>query len=297
MDKSRDAFRTISEVAEWLDSPAHVLRFWESKFPQIKPVKRAGGRRYYRPADMQLLGGIKKLLHDDGLTIKGVQKILREEGVKHVLAMAPPMGDTPVEDLEDAVSATVPEAPFKDVPEQEARTEDNVVPLPPLAARRPDFLPDPVTPDDHAPTTLVKDAPEAPADGQTGAAEDKTEDEPEFFATPVRTVAPEPVAIPEPEPETLAVPEPAALAQPDTPAPPSPAPAADVHPRPSITANVPADPAPDADLAIAASVIAPLRRLTIADVRAKHATFARITAQLDAIAHRMDQAAAARPRN
>lgn len=84
MSKSRDAFRTISEVADWLGVQAHVLRFWESKFSQVKPVKRAGGRRYYRPNDMQLLGGIKKLLHDDGLTIKGVQKMLREQGVAHV---------------------------------------------------------------------------------------------------------------------------------------------------------------------------------------------------------------------
>ena len=72
MPKSRDAFRTISEVAEWLDTQPHVLRFWESKFSQVRPVKRAGGRRYYRPADMMLLGGIKRLLHDDGMTIKGV---------------------------------------------------------------------------------------------------------------------------------------------------------------------------------------------------------------------------------
>ncbi len=84
MAKSPDAFRTISEVSEWLDTPAHVLRFWESRFPQVKPIKRAGGRRYYRPNDMQLLGGIKRLLHDDGLTIKGVQKILREKGVTYV---------------------------------------------------------------------------------------------------------------------------------------------------------------------------------------------------------------------
>jgi len=88
MDKSPDAFRTISEVAEWLDVQAHVLRFWESKFTHVKPVKRAGGRRYYRPNDMQLLGGIKKLLHDDGLTVKGVQKILREQGVTHVSSLS-----------------------------------------------------------------------------------------------------------------------------------------------------------------------------------------------------------------
>ena len=88
MAKSRDAFRTISEVAEWLDTPAHVLRFWESRFSQVKPVKRAGGRRYYRPSDMLLLGGIRRLLHDDGITIKGVQKILRERGIRHVIALS-----------------------------------------------------------------------------------------------------------------------------------------------------------------------------------------------------------------
>ena len=91
MGKSPDAFRTITEVAEWLDTPAHVLRFWESRFSQIKPVKRAGGRRYYRPTDMLLLGGIKKLLHDDGTTIKGAQKLLREKGIKHVQALSQPV--------------------------------------------------------------------------------------------------------------------------------------------------------------------------------------------------------------
>lgn len=88
MDKSPDAFRTISEVAELLQTPAHVLRFWESRFPQIKPVKRAGGRRYYRPADMALLTGIRRLLHDEGMTIRGVQKILREQGVRHVSGLS-----------------------------------------------------------------------------------------------------------------------------------------------------------------------------------------------------------------
>ncbi|SFR41036.1 MerR HTH family regulatory protein [Yoonia tamlensis] len=87
MAKAKDAFRTISEVAEWLDTPTHVLRFWETKFSQIKPVKGAGSRRYYRPADMELLAGIKQLLHEDGLTIKGAQKMLREHGVKHVASL------------------------------------------------------------------------------------------------------------------------------------------------------------------------------------------------------------------
>jgi len=83
--KSPDAFRTISEVAEELDVPQHVLRFWESRFNQIKPLKRGGGRRYYRPEDVMLLRGIRRLLYEDGLTIKGVQKVLKERGVRSVV--------------------------------------------------------------------------------------------------------------------------------------------------------------------------------------------------------------------
>ncbi|MEM1299585.1 MAG: MerR family transcriptional regulator [Pseudomonadota bacterium] len=85
-DKSPQAFRTISEVSEELDLPQHVLRFWETKFAQIKPMKRGGGRRLYRPDHVALLRGIKALLYDDGLTIKGVQKMLREQGAKTVIA-------------------------------------------------------------------------------------------------------------------------------------------------------------------------------------------------------------------
>jgi len=84
--KAPDAFRTISEVSVDLDIPQHVLRFWEGKFTQIKPLKRGGGRRYYRPEDVELLRGIQHLLYADGYTIKGVQKILREHGVKFVAA-------------------------------------------------------------------------------------------------------------------------------------------------------------------------------------------------------------------
>ncbi|GAA4661393.1 MerR family transcriptional regulator [Bartonella pachyuromydis] len=86
MDKSSDAFRTISEVAELLELPQHVLRFWETRFRQIKPMKRGGGRRYYRPADVDLLNGIKRLLYDQGYTIKGVQRLLKENGVAFVTA-------------------------------------------------------------------------------------------------------------------------------------------------------------------------------------------------------------------
>ncbi|MES1991161.1 MAG: MerR family transcriptional regulator [Pseudomonadota bacterium] len=84
MQKSPDAFRTISEVATDLDVPQHVLRFWESKFSHIRPLKRGGGRRYYRPEDVDLLRGVRALLYNDGYTIKGVQKVFREQGVKFV---------------------------------------------------------------------------------------------------------------------------------------------------------------------------------------------------------------------
>jgi DNA-binding transcriptional MerR regulator len=88
LDKSPDAFRTISEVAEDLDLPQHVLRFWETRFTQIKPMKRGGGRRYYRPEDVELLKGIRHLLYDHGYTIKGVQKLLKTNGNKFVAAIA-----------------------------------------------------------------------------------------------------------------------------------------------------------------------------------------------------------------
>ncbi|MBN9669852.1 MerR family transcriptional regulator [Roseibium aggregatum] len=84
-EKSPDAFRTISEVAEDLDLPQHVLRFWETRFSQIKPLKRGGGRRYYRPDDVELLKGIRHLLYGEGYTIKGVQRILKEQGGRFVM--------------------------------------------------------------------------------------------------------------------------------------------------------------------------------------------------------------------
>jgi DNA-binding transcriptional MerR regulator len=90
VDKAPDAFRTISEVADDLDIPQHVLRFWESRFLQIRPMKRAGGRRYYRPDDVDLLRGIRHLLYGQGYTIRGVQRILREQGPKFVQAVWQP---------------------------------------------------------------------------------------------------------------------------------------------------------------------------------------------------------------
>ncbi len=109
MTKSPDAFRTISEVAETLDVPPHVLRFWETRFTQVKPVKRGGGRRYYRPEDVRLLRGIRGLLYDDGMTIKGVQKILRERGIRHVIGLGTLTEGEPLEVAEPA-GTTAPAA-------------------------------------------------------------------------------------------------------------------------------------------------------------------------------------------
>ena len=127
--KSAEAFRTISEVATELDVPQHVLRFWESRFAQIKPVKRAGGRRFYRPDDVDLLRGIRALLYVDGLTIRGVQKILKERGLRHVTMMG--RGQVPA-----------PYAPPPPAPEPAAEKK-------PEAKKRPTHLravPSPITP-------------------------------------------------------------------------------------------------------------------------------------------------------
>src|SRR5210317_1519305 len=132
MAKSPDAFRTISEVADWLGVQAHVLRFWESKFSQVKPIKRAGGRRYYRPTDMLLLGGIKKLLHEDGLTIKGAQKLLREHGTAYVADMSQPLDDLTIAVIEGTAEESVTEDTGRESvetaaagPEAEATADDS----------------------------------------------------------------------------------------------------------------------------------------------------------------------------
>jgi DNA-binding transcriptional MerR regulator len=126
MAKSADAFRTISEVAEWLDIQPHVLRFWESKFSQIKPTKRAGGRRYYRPKDMLFIGGLKKLLHEDGMTIKGAQKLIRERGVGYVAELSPPLEDGLEADTDVAPVSTV--APQQQIVDAPSGSEDNTPP-------------------------------------------------------------------------------------------------------------------------------------------------------------------------
>jgi DNA-binding transcriptional MerR regulator len=118
VDKAPDAFRTISEVADELDIPQHVLRFWESRFPQIKPMKRAGGRRYYRPDDVDLLRGIRHLLYGEGYTIRGVQRILREQGPKFVQAVWQPGAAQPAPPADDEAA----EQPEQLAPDDAART-------------------------------------------------------------------------------------------------------------------------------------------------------------------------------
>lgn len=190
MVKSPEAFRTISEVADWLDRPTHVLRFWESKFPQVKPVKRAGGRRYYRPQDMLLLGGIKKLLHDDGMTIKGVQKLLREQGVAHVSSHSQPLeeGLEEVAGLREALSqpheAEVAEAPMVEEASAEAPA-GQVLPFP-ERSRDPDGLSD----DDEADDTDLDETLEA-------GASDETPEEAEDEVPPTESAAPALPVIPE----------------------------------------------------------------------------------------------------
>jgi DNA-binding transcriptional MerR regulator len=131
LDKAPDAFRTISEVADEIDVPQHVLRFWESRFTQIKPMKRGGGRRYYRPDDVDLLRGVRHLLYGEGYTIRGVQRILRDEGSSFVQnvwragAEQPP----PPEPDDEPESATEDEA--------ETRAEPNLFVPPPRAAEAP----------------------------------------------------------------------------------------------------------------------------------------------------------------
>ncbi|WP_455477499.1 MerR family transcriptional regulator [Bartonella sp. B41] len=109
MDKSSDAFRTISEVAGLLELPQHVLRFWETRFSQIKPMKRGGGRRYYRPNDINLLNGIKQLLYSHGYTIKGVQRLLKENGIAFVVSLG--SGDI------DAINAVIEKKHVKQISE------------------------------------------------------------------------------------------------------------------------------------------------------------------------------------
>lgn len=182
--KSPDAFRTISEVSSDLDVPQHVLRFWEGKFAQIKPLKRGGGRRYYRPEDVDLLRGIQHLLYGDGYTIKGVQKLLRENGVKYVVAAgrreqpsAKAKAEAPIPAETPAPAAPPLTAPGAETPQaMPAATPQPTASL----GGAPHF----------APVASPAPSPEAPP-------------EPELPLTgPLTQPAPEPVAV-APEPETV----------------------------------------------------------------------------------------------
>jgi DNA-binding transcriptional MerR regulator len=133
MDKGPEAFRTISEVAEAMDLPQHVLRFWETRFPQIKPLKRGGGRRYYRPDDVELLRAIKHLLYGEGYTIKGVQKLFKEQGRTAIMP-------TSAGEVLPAAASPRPSAPRQPTPparELEAPAVDAPPPTPTAHALRP----------------------------------------------------------------------------------------------------------------------------------------------------------------
>jgi DNA-binding transcriptional MerR regulator len=121
VDKSPDAFRTISEAAEELDVPQHVLRFWETRFSQVKPMKRAGGRRYYRPADVELLQGIRSLLYKEGYTIRGVQKILKEDGAAYVAGVG--RGEIEPRKREGEMATAPPPGTAKAAPRVVGRTK------------------------------------------------------------------------------------------------------------------------------------------------------------------------------
>lgn len=132
MQKGPDAFRTISEAAEELGVPQHVLRFWETKFSFIRPMKRAGGRRFYRPHDLTVLAGVRDLLHKEGYTIKGVQKLYRDQGSKRLVAGA----DGPVPDLaaelapEAAPVAAAPQPAVPQPPTPQATMPQATIPMP-----------------------------------------------------------------------------------------------------------------------------------------------------------------------
>ncbi len=132
MQKSAAAFRTISEVGDALEVPAHVLRFWESKFSQIKPVKRGGGRRYYRPEDVSLIRGIQHLLYEEGMTIKGAQKILNERGIKSVTKMGSEL-------LSNGSIAEKPVSHAADADHAELAVTTSTPKRPDLSAVPPDF--------------------------------------------------------------------------------------------------------------------------------------------------------------
>jgi len=178
LDKAPDAFRTISEVADDLDIPQHVLRFWETRFTQIKPMKRSGGRRYYRPDDVDLLRGIRRLLYGEGYTIRGVQRILKEHGIKSVQglvdgaaapAFAPAAGtkrQVAAEDHDEDIADVEAEDEVDDEDDIEEEVAPPVVARrePPMQRREPDIAPPQrVEPSLRAPVGVTAQPPARPA--------------------------------------------------------------------------------------------------------------------------------------
>ena len=158
MDKAPDAFRTISEVADDLDIPQHVLRFWETRFAQIKPMKRSGGRRYYRPDDVDLLRGIRRLLYGEGYTIRGVQRILKEHGIKSVQGLIDDTSSVPSFAMIDSAlheALHEPEEEAGDEPDIDAEDDDEEAIKPPAPMRR--------APDIAMPSPRLDPTPRLPA--------------------------------------------------------------------------------------------------------------------------------------
>ncbi|WP_420863333.1 MerR family transcriptional regulator [Algirhabdus cladophorae] len=262
MAKSADAFRTISEVADWLELPTHVLRFWESKFSQVKPVKRAGGRRYYRPNDMLLLAGIKHLLHVDGMTIKAVQQKLRSEGAQAVAAFSPPLeGSDPSTLMDDfppdatpadeQVSETKAAEPVEAIPAEDTTIDaPDVVPEAPVVIDAAEEEYAPRSPDVVVPFSETPAAPPAadleaeaaaPSDSNDQDAPPEPEPAPTLDSEPQIAAAPEVAVEPKDvEPEDVETVDPA-------PAPPvADAPTSDdLSEEPLVAAqDTPADPEP-----------------------------------------------------
>jgi DNA-binding transcriptional MerR regulator len=183
LDKAPDAFRTISEVADDLDIPQHVLRFWETRFTQIKPMKRSGGRRYYRPDDVDLLRGIRRLLYGEGYTIRGVQRILKENGIKSVQGLV----DGHAAPSFAPVSAPARVAPKRPVVEDEQDEEPEAE----VDAERDDEIEDEQDTADH-------DGEDAEDEEESDDAEDEVEEEDQVAPPVAARRAPDIVARREP---------------------------------------------------------------------------------------------------
>ncbi|MCK0166112.1 MerR family transcriptional regulator [Jannaschia sp. S6380] len=194
-EKTEGAFRTIREVADWLGVPTHVLRFWESKFEQIAPVKGAGGRRYYRPEDMRLLGGIKVMLHDQGLPIRGVGQKIDDDGVESVMALSPDVdkpNTTAAPKKRRVIRSGEEEESPRVVPFERGRSETG--PTAPPEPDLPSDLPNPVE--------IESAQPDAPADDEGDAVVPQPSDRPppEPIANPAQPDAPPREAGPAPDP-------------------------------------------------------------------------------------------------